>query len=134
MGSSDEDKFDHPTQKPVELMRRPILNHLRRGELVFDPFLGSGTTLATVAAGIDATRAQLGFLHPLLVTRYQNLAALYRWLNRLQVLVDAEKTARGWTPVSELTTQQRENLDAAAGETVQLLALVPPLFEADPNS
>ena len=26
-------------------MRRPILNHLRRGELVYDPFLGSGTTL-----------------------------------------------------------------------------------------
>ena len=46
MGGSDEDKFDHPTQKPVELMRRPILNHLRRGELVYEPFLGSGTTLA----------------------------------------------------------------------------------------
>jgi DNA modification methylase len=46
MGSSDEDKWDHPTQKPVDLMRRPILNHLRRGELVYDPFLGSGTTLA----------------------------------------------------------------------------------------
>ena len=46
MGSSDEEKWDHPTQKPVELMRRPILNHLRRGELVYDPFLGSGTTLA----------------------------------------------------------------------------------------
>jgi DNA modification methylase len=30
----------------VELMRRPILNHLRRGESVYDPFLGSGTTLA----------------------------------------------------------------------------------------
>jgi DNA modification methylase len=45
MGGSDEDKFDHPTQKPVELMRRPILNHLRRGESVYDPFLGSGTTL-----------------------------------------------------------------------------------------
>jgi len=27
MGGSDETKFDHPTQKPVELMRRPILNH-----------------------------------------------------------------------------------------------------------
>jgi DNA modification methylase len=27
-------------------MRRPILNHTRRGELVYDPFLGSGTTLA----------------------------------------------------------------------------------------
>jgi DNA modification methylase len=46
MGGSDEEKFDHPTQKPVELMRRPILNHIRRGELVYEPFLGSGTTLA----------------------------------------------------------------------------------------
>jgi DNA modification methylase len=46
MGGSDEEKFDHPTQKPVDLMRRPILNHLRRGELVYEPFLGSGTTLA----------------------------------------------------------------------------------------
>ena len=27
-------------------MRRPILNHLRRGELAYDPFLGSGTTVA----------------------------------------------------------------------------------------
>ncbi len=46
MGGSDEDKFDHPTQKPIELMRRPILNHTKRGEGVYDPFLGSGTTLA----------------------------------------------------------------------------------------
>ena len=46
MGGSDEEKFDHPTQKPVELMRRPILNHTRVGELVYEPFLGSGTTLA----------------------------------------------------------------------------------------
>jgi DNA modification methylase len=46
MGGSDEEKYDHPTQKPVDLMRRPILNHLKRGELVYEPFLGSGTTLA----------------------------------------------------------------------------------------
>jgi DNA modification methylase len=46
MGGSDEEKFDHPTQKPVDLMRRPMLNHLKRGELVYEPFLGSGTTLA----------------------------------------------------------------------------------------
>jgi DNA modification methylase len=46
MGSSDEDKYDHPTQKPIELMRRPILNHLKRSETVYEPFLGSGTTLA----------------------------------------------------------------------------------------
>jgi DNA modification methylase len=46
MGGSDEEKFDHPTHKPLELMRKPILNHTRRGELVYEPFLGSGTTLA----------------------------------------------------------------------------------------
>src|SRR5580700_1477823 len=46
MGGSKEEKCDHPTQKPIELMRRPILNHTKRGEAVYDPFLGSGTTLA----------------------------------------------------------------------------------------
>ncbi len=46
MGGSNEQKFDHPTQKPVALMRKSILNHTKTGELVYDPFLGSGTTLA----------------------------------------------------------------------------------------
>jgi hypothetical protein len=45
MAGSDEPKLDHPTQKPVALYEAPIANHLRRGELVYDPFLGSGTTL-----------------------------------------------------------------------------------------
>lgn len=45
MGGSQEEKFDHPTQKPIELMRRPILNHTRRGDVVYEPFLGSGTTM-----------------------------------------------------------------------------------------
>jgi hypothetical protein len=35
----------HPTQKPLELFRRPILNHTQQLELVFDPFAGSGTCL-----------------------------------------------------------------------------------------
>jgi DNA modification methylase len=46
MGGSDEEKYDHPTQKPIELMRRPILNHTKRGEACYEAFLGSGTTLA----------------------------------------------------------------------------------------
>jgi DNA modification methylase len=35
----------HGTQKPVEVIRRPLLNHTERGGLVYDPFLGSGSTL-----------------------------------------------------------------------------------------
>ena len=35
----------HSTQKPVECMRRPVLNNTSPGEAIYDPFLGSGTTL-----------------------------------------------------------------------------------------
>jgi site-specific DNA-methyltransferase (adenine-specific) len=34
----------HPTQKPLRLLRRAMLASTREGELVFDPFCGSGTT------------------------------------------------------------------------------------------
>ena len=45
MGGSKEEKWDHPTQKPMEVMRKPILNHTLPGEAIYDCFLGSGTTL-----------------------------------------------------------------------------------------
>jgi DNA modification methylase len=35
----------HGAQKPVECMRRPILNHTLPGEVVYDPFVGAGTTI-----------------------------------------------------------------------------------------
>ena len=35
---------DHPTQKPEKLLAKLILASTRPGEVVFDPFLGSGTT------------------------------------------------------------------------------------------
>jgi DNA modification methylase len=44
-GLRNEEATGHGAQKPVEVMRRPILNNTRRGETVYDPFLGSGTTL-----------------------------------------------------------------------------------------
>jgi site-specific DNA-methyltransferase (adenine-specific) len=34
----------HPTQKPLRLVRRALLASTQEGELVFDPFCGSGTT------------------------------------------------------------------------------------------
>ncbi|KHQ49725.1 DNA methylase N-4/N-6 [Mameliella alba] len=35
----------HGTQKPVECMRRPILNNSSPGQAIYEPFAGSGTTL-----------------------------------------------------------------------------------------
>ena len=34
----------HPTQKPIELLERIILASTNEGDLVLDPFNGSGTT------------------------------------------------------------------------------------------
>lgn len=35
---------DHPTQKPEKLVAKAVLASTRPGDVVFDPFLGSGTT------------------------------------------------------------------------------------------
>jgi DNA modification methylase len=84
MGGSDEEKYDHPTQKPVELTRRPLLNHTSRGELVYDPFLGSGTTLAAaelterVCYGLELDPKYVDTI----VTRWQNLTGRTATLDR----------------------------------------------------
>ncbi|EAQ26838.1 site-specific DNA-methyltransferase [Roseovarius sp. 217] len=42
----DQDaETSHGTQKPVECMRRPILNNSSPGQVIYEPFCGSGTTL-----------------------------------------------------------------------------------------
>jgi DNA modification methylase len=40
-----EQSWGHGTQKPVECMRRPIVNNSRPGQAIYDPFLGSGTSV-----------------------------------------------------------------------------------------
>ena len=37
----------HNTQKPMDLLRRVILSSTKPGDIILDPFLGSGTTAAT---------------------------------------------------------------------------------------
>jgi DNA modification methylase len=40
----------HPTCKPTELIRRPIAWHTRLGELIYEPFSGSGTAIIAAEA------------------------------------------------------------------------------------
>jgi DNA modification methylase len=74
-GSCEEPATGHGTQKPIELMRRPILNHTARGDVVYDPFLGSGTTLIAaelterVCYGLDIDPRYVDVI----VTRWQKL-------------------------------------------------------------
>ncbi len=44
-GQKEDETTNHGTQKPVECMRRPIANHTNPGQSVYEPFMGSGTTL-----------------------------------------------------------------------------------------
>ncbi len=68
-----KERTGYPTQKPLALLERLVSAHTRAGELVLDPYCGSGTTLVAAtrlgrrAIGIDAsaeairvTRARLG--------------------------------------------------------------------------
>lgn len=41
----NNEKTSHSTQKPLECMAKPIRNNTCEGEGVYDPFIGSGTTL-----------------------------------------------------------------------------------------
>lgn len=43
--NADDTNERHGTQKPIEAMMRPMMNHGARGDVVYDPFLGSGTTI-----------------------------------------------------------------------------------------
>lgn len=43
--TKEEGSWGHSTQKPIECMKRPIENNSVRGEWVYDPFCGSGTTV-----------------------------------------------------------------------------------------
>ena len=63
----------HPTMKPVELVERAIRNSSRPGDVVLDPFGGSGTTL--IAAEKSGRQARLIELDPkyvdVIVRRWQ---------------------------------------------------------------
>ncbi len=48
--NTTREKTDHPTQKPAELLRRIIGVSSNAGDLVLDPFGGSGTTFAVCEA------------------------------------------------------------------------------------
>jgi len=76
ISSRDQDaETVHGTQKPVECMRRPILNNSSPGQAVYEPFMGSGTTLIAaestgrVCYGVELNPAYVDVA----ITRWQNV-------------------------------------------------------------
>ena len=54
----DKDLYDHPTIKPLEFVKNHILHITQENDIVFDPFLGSGTT---VIGCLETKRQFIGF-------------------------------------------------------------------------
>ncbi|CAA7618922.1 ParB domain protein nuclease [Magnetospirillum sp. LM-5] len=76
--NGDEDEATvHGTQKPVECMRRPILNNSAEGDGVYEPFAGSGTTvIAAETTGRICFAMELNPAYAdVIVGRWQKLTA-----------------------------------------------------------
>ena len=95
-GDVDDGKNAHGTQKPVECMRRPILNNSKGGDAVYDPFLGSGTTLVAaemegrVCYGLELDPAYVDVI----VTRWQNLTGKVAMLEATGATFEETKAQR----------------------------------------
>lgn len=98
VAGNQADATGHGTQKPVECMMRPMLNHGPRGGFVYDPFLGSGTS---VIAAERASKTLLGLdIDPAYVD-----VAVERW----QTVTGgkAKRVAAGSAPSAEKPKRSR---------------------------
>ena len=88
-------KSAHGTQKPVECMQRPIENNSKRGDAVYEPFSGSGTTI--IAAEITGRRCYAIELSPPYVD-----IAVKRW----EAYTGRSATDEAGTAFAEIASQR----------------------------
>ena len=102
-GETEDAVTGHGTQKPVELMRRPMLNHTEEGDILYDPFLGSGSTLIAAERG---NRICYGLeIGPAYVDRI-----VLRWQNLTGRQAVLESSGRSF---EEMATTRRETVSPA---------------------
>lgn len=58
LNQKDKKTYGHPTIKPLDMVSNFIINSSQEGDIVFDPFMGSGTT---AVAAIKCNRNFLGY-------------------------------------------------------------------------
>ena len=64
----DKERYNHPTVKPLPIIEKIVRNSSREGEIVFDPFMGSGTT------GVACINTNRDFIGMELDEKYFNIA------------------------------------------------------------
>ena len=97
MSGSKETKTPHPTQKPVECMKRPIENNSSPGQAVYEPFSGSGTTI--IAGEMTGRHIYACELNPayvdVAVTRWQDFTGQEAVLESTGQTFSEAKSGRG---------------------------------------
>lgn len=58
LNSKDKKQYGHPTIKPLNIIKNFIINSSNEGDIVLDPFMGSGTT---PVACVETNRHYIGF-------------------------------------------------------------------------
>ena len=58
LNQKDKKLYNHPTIKPLDIIQNLVVNSSMEGDLVLDPFLGSGTT---AVACVNTNRHYIGF-------------------------------------------------------------------------
>lgn len=91
------EKTPHPTQKPEELVRKLILASSKVGDVVLDPFSGSGTTV------VVAEQLQRKWLGCELNSEYNSWA-----IERLRAV--EQKTIEKWIEQDRKTLERREKI------------------------
>jgi iron uptake system component EfeO len=119
---------DFPRQqtdaRDLGLRAHEILEDTLQFELTGESDQGSGSSLATARANLDGTVVVLAALRPVLASRYPDPAALDAALTRVRQALDASRRGAAYPPVTALTSDQRQRLDAAVGDLLERLAPV----------
>jgi len=98
LGAADGQRLGYPTQKPELLLERIIEASSQEGEIVLDPFCGSGTTLAVAQRlgrgwlGIESHYLGLAFQRYRLAHTFPTLR--YRFVGGPSTLEEARRLAR----------------------------------------
>jgi DNA modification methylase len=109
---------EHPTQKPVEIFARPMRKHTRPGDVVFEPFSGSGSQL--IAAEQLGRKCRAIDLQPVFVD-----VAIRRWQRFTGKAAILEGDGRTWSEIASERSMSSCHISTPA-PAASSVALVPP--------
>lgn len=99
-----QERPDHPTPKPLELYAIPVRQHTRPGDVMFEPFSGSGT--AIIVAEQLGRRCRAIEIQPVYID-----VAIRRWQKLTGKPATLEGDGRTWAEITETRGGRKSDAD-----------------------